>query len=181
MSLLSWVSWHPVIFCVWSLNTAGFYLCLSPPPPPRQGSSCLAVAGWEVLTCRQEELSCMECLSNPKGSSEELWEGSLMWTEPSQSIAWMCRFSVGSLSRFSIALKLRKTPHAFKRDFVHRACSANCGSAANLSQISESRSPPLIVASWLRSWLLPEVLSWCLLLFVCLFVLTTKLKLQKTK
>jgi hypothetical protein len=42
MSLLSWVSWHPGIFCGWSFNTAEFHLCLS---------SSRDAAAWLFLGC----------------------------------------------------------------------------------------------------------------------------------
>lgn len=62
-SLLSWVSWHPGIFCGWSFNTAGLHLCSS--------SSREAVAwplpGWEVLTRRKSCLVRSVCLT-PKAA-----------------------------------------------------------------------------------------------------------------
>lgn len=50
--LLSWVSWHPGIFCGWSLNTSGLHLCSS----SSRDAAAWLLQGWEVLTCRRAVL-----------------------------------------------------------------------------------------------------------------------------
>lgn len=145
--LLSWVSWHPGIVCGWSLNTSGLTLVLS----SSRDAAAWLLQGWEVLTCRKSCLVWSVYLT-PKGSLNILKQG--------LSCAQMCRFSIGSLSRFSRALKLRKTSHTFKRGFVHSVCSANWGSAANPFPDLWELKP--LLGLWLLGcilWLLPEVLA----------------------
>lgn len=79
--------------------------------------------------------------------------------EPTQSIVCLCRFSVGSFSRFSITLLRKKTFHAFLRGFVHRVCSAKLGPAQPFPDLRAEAHLCSVAPSLMHSWPLPEVLA----------------------
>lgn len=122
-----------------------------------QGCSCLAVAGLGNSHL-QGELISTECLSNSNSGFLAVPSRVSLMIEPSQSIACLCRFSVGSFSRFSIALLRKKIIFPC---FLKRFCSQ-----CVLSQTGQpfpglrAEAHPCSVASPLmHSWPLPEVLA----------------------